>query len=451
MISLLLPAEDLLRRYAGPDTGFVGYPDPSRYATGFDEQAFRACARETNEDPIPRRLSVHLHIPFAQRACLYARGTHLPVQDRTRLGPYLDRLARECAQVAPLFDRDRDVVQLKVGGAGPSLLDSHLLTETLEALSRQFFLCRSREREFMIELDPLHLDAEEAARYAGLGFNRARFTVLDPDPAVVAACGRREDPERLAEAVRLARAAGFRSVCFDVMHALPGQRLEVAQDWLERVLALRPDRISLLPLGPEPLAEAAARGVPPLSPQLRIELHTQAVCQVLDAGYDAIGLDVFALPADDLSRARRSGQLHRNPLGYTPHAETDLIGLGVSALSRIGDARCQNFADPAAWQDAVDRGRLPVWRGLRLDAEGQLRYDVIQGLLCHGRIEIEAIEQRYGIDFRAHFRNELERLRPMLEAGLLQQQAGCFALGALGRLALRSIGAIFAAGPPGAA
>lgn len=445
MISLMRPAENLLRQYAGLETGFTGYPDPEVFSSRFGEREFRLAARETNEDPIPRRLSVHLHLPFAEQPCLHCTRTQQLEQDPARLGPYLDRIARECAQIAPLFDRDRDVVQLKVGGGGPSLVDESALADTLHALSRQFFLSRTRDREFMIELDPRRIDAASAGRYADLGFNRVRFATLDPAPSVIAATGRSESLERLGEAVRQVREAGFRSVCFDAVHALPGQDMPSLQRWLEAILALRPDRISLLVPGLSRSQRPRLSDGLLLPADLRAELHAEAVGRVLDAGYDAIGLDVFALPSDDLSRARRSGQLHRNALGYTPHAETDLIGFGVSSLSRIGDACSQNLPDLGAWQAAVDMGELPIWRGLCLDPDGRLRSDLLHGLMCQGCIDIELLEERYEVDFAAYFQRELRNLQPMIEAGLLSRQGARLELGALGRVALRSICSVFRA------
>lgn len=441
---------DLLLQCAGLETGFVGYPDPAGFSPHFAEHEFRQAVRETNEDPIPNRLSVHMHLPFAEQPCLQCEHSQQLERDPKRLGPYLDRIARECGKIAPLFDRDRDVVQLKVGGGGPSLLDQAALADALHALSRQFFLSRSRDREFMIELDPQRLDAASAERYAELGFNRVRFATLDPAPAVRIASGRSESLDRLADGVRRVREAGFRSVCFDAVHALPGQSMASLHHWLESILALRPERISLLVPGLSRSQRLHLHDSLLLTPGQRAELHAEAVERVLDAGYDAIGLDVFALPSDDLARARLSGHLHRNALGYTAHGETDLIGFGVSALSRIGDACSQNLPNLPAWQVAVDMGELPIWRGLRLDRRSCLRSELLHGLMCRGGIDIGMLERRHEVDFSETFQRELRDLDPMLEAGLLQQQGTRLELvGTLGRLALRSICAVFVSAPRG--
>lgn len=446
----LTHAMDPLLRFSGLDSAFHGFPDRASFSPEVGERRLRTAARETNEDPVPRRLSLYLHVPFAEQPCFHCPGTFIVGADPGKVRAYFDRLARECELAAPLFDRDRDVIQLKVGGGGPSAIDSTALGELLYAASRHFFLSRGREREFMIELPVGEHCADEIAGFADLGFNRARFTVFDFDAATQAMLERRLAVDALRAAVADARSAGFRSICFDALYALPGRSESDLGHWIETLLQLRPDRISLHPfvgrarhLSPNPVA--AAR---PLAE--RVEQRAVAVRALLAAGYDAIGLDVFALPQDDLSRVRRSGQLHRNALGYTPHAETDLVGLGVSAQSRVGDACFQNQVDLPAWESAVDMGELPIWRGLWLDADARLRSDLLHDLLCRSEVDAAVLEARYEINFPVYFRAELDALEPLREADLLSFDGRRLRVSESGRLALRAIAEPFArrmAGP----
>ena len=46
------------------------------------------------------------------------------------------------------------------------------------------------------------------------------------------------------------------------------------------------------------------------------------------AGYEAIGMDHYALAGDSLAIAAREGRLHRNFQGYTTGGELDLLGVG---------------------------------------------------------------------------------------------------------------------------
>src|SRR5690606_31378196 len=151
----------------------------------------------------------------------------------------------------------------------------------------------------------------------------------------------------------------------------------------------------------------------------------------------------FALPGDELARAREAGGLHRNFMGYTTHDDTDLVGLGVSAISRIADSFSQNHRDLPAWEAALDAGKLPVWRGLALSGEDQLRNEVIQQLMCRGEIGVGSIERRFGIDFADHFADALARLDALREDGLVEVEAALIRATARGRLLLRIIAMCF--------
>jgi oxygen-independent coproporphyrinogen-3 oxidase len=174
-----------------------------------------------------------------------------------------------------------------------------------------------------------------------------------------------------------------------------------------------------------------------------LALLALAVEKLSGAGYRYIGMDHFALPEDDLARAQEHGTLQRNFMGYTTHANCDLIGFGMSAISHIGDSFSQNARDLPGWQAAIDSGHLPVWRGRELCFDDALRGAVIQQLMCQGRIDIPAIEARFAVDFGSYFADALLQLRPLVADGLATLSASSISATARGRLLLRVIAMCF--------
>jgi oxygen-independent coproporphyrinogen-3 oxidase len=154
-------------------------------------------------------------------------------------------------------------------------------------------------------------------------------------------------------------------------------------------------------------------------------------------------MDQFALRADDLARAQESGDLHCDLLGYTTHHETDIVGLGVGAMGRVGAAFSQNCRDAERWQAAIDAGRLPIGRGLRLTADGLMRHDLISQLLRNGVVSIAMFAQRYKIDFDSYFEDSLKRLQPMIEDGLVRIANERIAISGQGRLQSRHVARCF--------
>ncbi len=437
---------DLLRRHDRPGPRYTSYPTAPQFSNSFGEQALREVALASNGDPIPRRLSLYVHVPFCASPCFYCGCNRIITRDTARGEAYLARLYREIALMAELFDRDREVIQLHFGGGSPNFLSPAQLRDAVDTLRSHFRFSDSANRDISIELDPRFVSPEDIAALAATGFNRASFGVQDFDPEVQVAVNRVQSVEETRSVVDACRANGFRSVNIDLIYGLPKQTREGFTRTLEIVADMRPDRVAVygyahLPELFKPQKQILSADLP--DTETRLALLQLAIERLTTAGYAYIGMDHFALPDDELALAQARGGLHRNFMGYTTHADSDLVGLGVSAISHIGDSFSQNPRDLASWQAALDDGRLPVFRGMRLDADDQLRADLIQQLMCQGEIPVAALERRYGIEFADYFADALAKLQPLVADGMVQVEANRIAVTSRGRMLLRNIAMCF--------
>ena len=313
-------------------------------------------------------------------------------------------------------------------------------------MRRHFHFAHRHDRDLSIELDPRTLSPSDVAELATIGFNRASLGVQDFDPAVQAAVNRVQTVEETLAIIEACRRHGLRSVNVDLIYGLPKQTPEGFARTLDTVIAARPDRLAVysyahLPELFKPQRRIDATLLP--APDVKLALLQLAIEMLTASGYVYIGMDHFALPDDDLALAQARGSLHRNFMGYTTHADTDLVGIGVSAISHVGASFSQNPRDLPTWQAAIDEGRLPVLRGMHLSEDDQLRADLIQHLMCQGEVPIAALERRYAIDFGDYFRDALARLQPMIDDGLVRLEAGRILATSQGRLLLRNIAMCF--------
>ena len=437
---------DLARRYDINGPRYTSYPTAPQFREDFGAQQLRDAVIASNGDPIPNALSLYVHVPYCTSPCFYCGCNRIITRDTARSTPYLQRLDRESALIAPLFDADRAVVQLHFGGGTPNFLSPEQLVDTVQRLQQRFPFSDDGERDTSIELDPRFIDAAGIATLAQAGFNRASLGVQDFDPDVQQAVNRIQSVEQTRAVVDACRAHGFRSVNIDLIYGLPKQTIDGFARTLQTVLDIRPDRLAVysyahLPQLFKPQRQLDASALPDAETKLRL---LQLAIDVLgDAGYAYIGMDHFALPDDSLTCAQRNGSLHRNFMGYTTHAETDLVGLGVSAISRIGDSYSQNPRTLPEWEAAVDAGRLPVWRGMRCSDDDILRHAVIQQLMCHGRVDSADIERQFHIDFAGYFADALRQLQPLQADGLVQVDGHRIQATAKGRFLLRVIAMCF--------
>jgi oxygen-independent coproporphyrinogen III oxidase len=436
----------LLQRYDRPGPRYTSYPTAPQFSNRFGETQLREAAMASNGDPIPRRLSLYVHVPFCLSPCFYCGCNRIITRDLSRADTYLARLYREIDLTAALFDRDREVIQLHFGGGTPNFLSPAQLREVVDTLRRQFHFSDSAERDISIELDPRFISPDDVAELAAIGFNRASLGVQDFDPAVQEAVNRIQSIKQTIAVIDACRTSGFRSVNVDLIYGLPKQNPAGFARTLDTVVAARPDRIAVYSYAHLPDLFKAQKQIEAAdlpTAETKLGLLQLAIEKLTDAGYVYIGMDHFALPDDDLAQAQARGGLHRNFMGYTTHADSDLLGLGVSAISHIGDSFSQNPRDLPSWQIALDQGRLPVFRGMRLDEDDQLRADLIQQLMCQGEVPIGALERRYAIDFDTYFADALERLQPLVADDLVRIQPDRIMVTSQGRLLLRNIAMCF--------
>ena len=436
----------LLRRYDRPGPRYTSYPSAPRFHPEFTETDLRRHAARSNGEPIPRDLSLYVHVPFCFSPCFYCGCNRIITRDASRGAPYVERLLREAELASGLFDRDREVAQVHFGGGTPNFLDAPTLRRLLDGLARHFRFSAGNERDFSIELDPRTVREGDIAAYADMGFNRASFGVQDFDPTVQLAINREQSVTQTLTALQECRAAGFRSVNVDLIYGLPRQSVDGFLRTLDIVADARPDRVAVYGYAHLPRMFKAQRQIADTDlpdAAARLDLLQAAIERLTAAGYVYIGLDHFALPDDELSRALEAGTLQRNFMGYTTHAACDLIGLGVSAISHVGDSFSQNHRDITAWELAVDHGRLPLHRGLTLDDDDVIRAAAIQELMCTGAIDCAALSMRHDIDFDEYFADALDQLASLAADGLVELGAKRLVATSRGRLMLRIIAMCF--------
>jgi oxygen-independent coproporphyrinogen III oxidase len=412
---------DLLRRYAMAGPRYTSYPTAREFTPEFGEAEYRrhlllACSRAASP------LSLYVHIPFCESPCFYCGCNRIITRDHAAADRYLDALAREIALLGSLVGRDRPVRQLHLGGGTPNFLDAGQLSRLLDGLGRGFLLSSGADRDYSVELDPRFLASGILDTLARLGFNRASFGVQDFDPEVQRAVNRIQSEGQTLEAIAHCRERGFRSINVDLLYGLPRQTLAGFGRTLRTVIGARPDRVAVYGYAHLPQLFKAQRQLDAAElpdAETRLALLRLAIEALRTAGYRYIGLDHFALPEDELAHARDRGDLHRNFMGYTTHADCDLIGLGVSAISHVGNGFGQNHRDLKAWEAALGAGRLPIWRGLGASFDDVVRADVIQRIMCQGVVDLRAVEARHGIVFGEYFTHSLAQLAPLAADGLV--------------------------------
>lgn len=413
---------ELLTKFDVAGPRYTSYPTADRFVEAFGEAEYIQALEQRRSGPAAMALplSIYVHVPFCESLCYYCACNKIITKHHDRSAPYLQHLSREVDLHVQRIGTGQSVSQLHLGGGTPTFLDDEELADLMAMLRRNFNLVAGGE--YSIEVDPRTVDEARLQTLARLGFNRLSFGVQDFDPQVQKAVHRVQPAEQVFALVDAARRIGFESINVDLIYGLPKQTPESFDRTLAQVSELRPDRIALyayahLPERFKPQRRIIAIDLPGAPNKVAMLARSLAAFEA--AGYVYVGMDHFALPNDALAVAKRQGRLHRNFQGYSTQPDCDLIGLGVSAIGKVGATYSQNAKTLEEYQDALNHDRLPVVRGLAVSRDDLLRRAVIMALMCQGAVQFESVELAHLIDFKTYFAAELETLRGMQQQGLV--------------------------------
>lgn len=436
----------LVEKYDRPGPRYTSYPTAPQFHQAFAIDDYRSAARETNEAPTSKPLSVYIHIPFCKSLCYYCACNKIITHKTDRAVEYLEYLKREIQMQAALFDRSRKLTQLHLGGGTPTYFTSEQLADLMGALHDAFNMDDSDSHEFSLEVDPRTVTPDQIHQLRELGFNRLSFGVQDFDEQVQIAVNRIQTEEQTRDLVQAARDAQFKSISVDLIYGLPLQTVDSFDVTLTKIIDIRPDRIAAYSYAHLPELVRAQKLIRPEDmppPERKLELLELTIKRLTDAGYVYIGMDHFSLPDDELALARTNGTLQRNFQGYSTHADCDLIGLGISSIGKVGNSYSQNVKELSQYYARLNEGMLPVQRGYKLSEDDRLRRDVIISLMCHGRVDFSEIEKRYDIDFKDYFADALAQLDEHVADGLVQIDGSSVRLLPQGHLMMRNVAMAF--------
>ncbi len=434
--------KELIRRYDTFGPRYTSYPTAVQFTADCGVDDYLNWAKESNEDPIPAPLSLYLHIPFCDTICYYCGCSKVITKDKSKAAPYIKLLKQEIELQGALFAKDREVTQIHWGGGTPTFLSDKEIYEIIECIRENFNVPANNQVEFGIEVDPRTVDQQRIKNLANMGFNRISFGVQDFDANVQQSVNRVQSTEEIQQHIIDARAENFQSINIDLMYGLPNQSVQSFSKTLDTTIALDPDRIAIynyahLPEMFKPQRRINEEELP--SPEEKLNILQLCIDKLQSAGYVYIGMDHFAKKSDDLVKAQQRGSLHRNFQGYSTHADCDMIAMGITAISRVGDNYSQNVRTIEEYEERLSKGEIPIFRGIELEADDVLRREVINQLMCNNQLDIKKLEREWKIDFKNYFKSSMENLQQMADDGLLKIEKTKITITTSGRLLARSI------------
>jgi oxygen-independent coproporphyrinogen III oxidase len=434
-------SDAILEKYNRPGPRYTSYPTAPVWKEDFGPDDLEQYYVRAEELATP--LSLYMHIPFCENLCLFCACTVSIQKDKNVAIPYLDALKREINHVAQSVSRERPVIQFHWGGGTPTYLSVAQMEDLFRYAHERFSF--APDAEIGIEVDPRVTSRAQLESLRRLGFNRLSMGIQDFQPKVQETIHRVQPYEMTRDLIVASREIGFQSINIDLIYGLPYQTADSFRATIDQALTLLPDRVAMFSYAHVPWLKKQQGSFASHLPEgmEKFRIFRAGLEKFLSAGYLYIGMDHFARPGDELAIAQQNRTLHRNFQGYTTKAGADLYGMGVSAISSIGEAYAQNRREVPDYESTVAKRGIATMRGYRLSADDVLRRAVIGRLLCHTVILKHEVEAEFGIAFDEYFSAEMIRLGSARDEGLVALSSNEIRVTPLGRIFIRNVAMTF--------
>jgi len=429
-------------KYSKPGPRYTSYPTALEFHEGFDAQAFDTeLANQDSNNPI----SLYFHLPFCRSACYFCGCNVVYTSKEEKKDRYIDYLEKELEILSTKIETSRVVTQLHFGGGTPTFFNKAQLDRVIKLIQKHFKNF-AKDAEISCEIDPRYFTTEHMEVLKSGGFNRISFGVQDFDPKVQEAVHRIQPFEVTKDAIDIAREAGIKSVNVDLIYGLPYQTFETFKKTLGMALELGADRFAVFNYAHVPWMKKTMRKIDETTlphPSVKLEIFKYTIDFFEKNGYKMVGMDHFAKPEDELFKAIEKAELHRNFQGYTTKGGADLIGVGLTSIGEGKDYYVQNFKDMKEYEAAIDAGKLPVHRGIKLTEDDVLRNFVIMELMSNFSLNITRVEKEFGINFKEYFADGLEQLQEFVDADLITITDKKIKANSTGAMLIRNISMAF--------
>ncbi len=425
-------------KYSKPGPRYTSYPTAPEFSEAFTQDDLKEFYKNQSDD---RPLSLYIHMPFCRSACYFCGCNTIFTSKEDKKTRYIEYLKKELNILKNHLNTKRVVTQMHFGGGTPTFFSPSQLEVVITAI-KEIFPNFSPDAEISCEVDPRYFTVEHMNVLKAGGCNRLSFGVQDLDEEVQKTIHRIQPFELTQNVIKIAREAGIHSINTDLIYGLPYQTRESFKKTLEQMITLNTDRFAVFNYAHVPWLMKTMRKFDETTfpkPEVKLEMLKDTIDFFTSNGYKMVGMDHFAKPEDELFKAIEKGELHRNFQGYTTKGGADLIGIGLTSIGNGVDYYAQNFKELEPWENAIDNGDLPVYKGYRLSDDDMLRQFVIMELMSNFSLNIKRVEEEFKINFKEYFDDAIKALKEFEDAQLLKITDNKIEVSQTGSMIIRNI------------
>ena len=405
---------------------YAEYPTCDHWDNDFNGASYKQSILDWFPKNPDKKIFFYVHIPFCEQLCWFCTCSKMISKDYSKVESYLVYLYKELDILFELLNKNNiklNVGTVFFGGGSPTILNREDLKKLVDTLKSLFDW--SNVENFTIESDPRRVDEDRLIYNAKTcGANRISFGMQDFDENVQRRVNRIQ-PANLFEQILTEEVRKlYKEIAFDFLIGLPGQTKETIAKTCEKIIELKPTLVQLSLLAYKPWVakyqiKMLAEG--PLPDFLERKESMQVIHDKLNkAGYVRTGFESYALPTSPMTKAFNEGSTHYGAAGHQTGGRVNFFGIGSSTKNNLGDDYySQNVYDIEKYKKILDKGDLPIFRGMKLSKDDQIRQYATQQFKSYLKMDFAPFEEKFNINPKEYFKKEIEYLDEMIKDGLV--------------------------------
>lgn len=389
---------DIIKKYNKPGPRYTSYPPATFFHTSFSANDYKRHIIKSNTEQADN-ISFYVHIPFCSKMCYFCGCNTSALRGEDTVRRYINAVIKEIETVAALLDKNRKISQIHWGGGTPNAISLDYVEEIMQTFHKHFEY--TQNAEIAMECNPAYLDFDDIDRLATMSFNRLSLGIQDFDPNILKLVNRDPSKHPVKELVGHMKKVGFKGVNLDLIYGLPHQTVESFKESVKKAIEISPDRLVTFSYAHVPWVKGAQKkletyGLP--NPEEKLAMFAAGLEMLTTAGYISVGMDHYAKPEDELSKALNNKKLHRNFQGYATKETTGQVyGFGSSSISQLNGAYIQNAKNLSKYMKHIEETGFAVERGHELTHKDIIRRDVITEIMCNGQLDFKEMAGDFNI------------------------------------------------------
>lgn len=414
----VLENANLIKKYHGNLIyDYTEYPTKGIWTEEFGHDQYKDAICDWFPRNKTKPILFYVHTPFCEQLCNFCLCSKEITQDYSRVKSYLyDYLSKEFDMLEKHLAENKinfNFKEIYLGGGSPTYYKKEEFKYLIKRLKN--LIDFNNLGDFTIEVDPRRVTEETLIFYHEMGVNRLSFGIQDFDHGVQEEINRIQPPELMDKLLTPKIRKLFPVINFDLLIGLPRQTTKTIEKTINEVTRLRPSQLQTMYVHYKPGTRKymikMVRNEPMLDFYDRKAAFQKASELLINSGYSRAGFESYALPDDPLTKSMKTKKAVYNSLGTQKGEATNFIAVGSSAHGVLNDEYYfQNFYEQNLYREAIDNGRFPIYRGLKMKTDDVIRREVIRHIRTFFNIEFDFFDKKYDLSFKEYFKKELKNM-----------------------------------------